>query len=185
MMTDAERFRLHVATTPSGCWLWTGSVGSTGYGQIGIGSRAAGTFKMASTHRFALEQALGRSLLPGMWALHTCDIRICVRNDEVGFYEVNGVRHPRRGHLWEGTTRDNTADRETKGRGAQVNGAVLHPETLSRGADRYNARFTEDDVRAIRRRVADGERPIDLAHEYGVWKTTIHKIVHRESWRHV
>jgi HNH endonuclease len=169
LSTDTERFWLKVDKTSRGCWLWTGSVNSHGYGQLGIGSRAQGTFKMQGAHRFALELKLGRPIAPGMCALHTCDNPACVRP----------------AHLWEGTTQDNTADREAKGRGAKINGAVLHPERLSRGSQRYNAAFTERDIRVIRRRVAAGERPIDLASEYGVCNTTIHKIVHRQSWQHV
>lgn len=127
LSTDSERFAMNVdrSTTPDGCWPWTGNIASTGYGQIGVGSRAQGTFAMLGTHRFALAEALGRPIAPGMWALHTCDNQVCVRNDDVGVYEVNGVIRPRRGHLWEGTTQDNTADRDAKGRGAKVNGAVL------------------------------------------------------------
>ena len=176
---EAERRFWDSVEKTEGCWVITGRYLSRGYGRFGRGTHGA--------HRFALEQALGRPLRPGMCALHVCDNRACVRNDEQGFYEVGGAMRLRRGHLFEGTPQENTADRRAKGRSAigDRNGAVVHPETLSRGEHRYNARFTDDDIRVIRRRAAAGERPIDLAVEFGVWNTTIFKIVHRETWRHV
>ena len=172
LTSDDERIDSGVdrTTTPDGCWLWTRSVGVHGYPQSSIGSRAEGTFHVVAVHRWMLERALGRPLRPGMNACHTCDIKRCVNP----------------AHLWEGTTQENTADRERKGRGAkgERNRGFAHPER-QRGTFRYNAAFTDDQVRDIRRRAAEGERQIDLAAEFGVWKTAIQKIVHRESWKHV
>jgi hypothetical protein len=177
LSTDAERFLSkvnrrgpkmpHMTTR---CWLWTGSLANNGYGQMSIGSRAQGTFHMVGTHRFALALHLGRPIRPGMFALHRCDNKPCVRDD----------------HLWEGTTQENTADREAKGRGAkgERNRGFAHPERL-RGIHRYNAAFTDDDVRAIRSRVTGGESQAAIAREYGVRSTAIFKLVHRESWKHV
>jgi len=149
--------------------------------------RSTGTFKMQTAHRFALAYALGRPIQPKMFACHTCDNPSCVRYESEGWYEVNGILRRSYGHLFEGTTQDNTADRHAKGRSCpgHLNGAHLHPETISRGTHRYNAQFTDDDIRAIRQRIANGARQTDLAKEYGVWKTTIFKIVHYESWQHV
>jgi hypothetical protein len=136
LSTDAERHSRHVdrLTTPDGCWLWTGAPQRNGYGMFSSGSRAEGTFKMGGAHPFALQQALGRPLLPGMQALHTCDVRACCRNEPPGFYEVNGIMRPCYGHLWEGTTQDNTTDRHAKGRSASGarNGVYLHPERYPR-----------------------------------------------------
>jgi hypothetical protein len=136
---------------------------------------------------FALEQALGRPLLPGMYALHTCDNPSCVRNDGEGTYEINGVLRLRRGHLWEGTNQDNTADRTAKGRSASGtrNGVYLYPESYPAGEDQWLAKLTKEQVLDIRRQAAEGVSRADLATRYGVGKTNIHKIVHRESWRHI
>jgi hypothetical protein len=50
--------------------------------------------------REVLENKLGRPLLPGMFACHTCDYPPCINPD----------------HLWEGTMQDNIADRDRKRR---------------------------------------------------------------------
>jgi diketogulonate reductase-like aldo/keto reductase len=49
----------------------------------------------------------------------------------------------------------------------------------------WRARFTEDEIRDIRRRAEAGERHIDIAADYRAGTSTIHHIIHRESWRHV
>jgi hypothetical protein len=78
----------------SGCFLWTGSVGSHGYGDFRWQGRSR------TVPRFVLEQAMGRELAPGEKALHKCDNRLCGRKE----------------HLFLGTARDNTHDMMAKGR---------------------------------------------------------------------
>jgi hypothetical protein len=60
---------------------------------------------MQRVNRVALEQKLGRPLLPGMQALHTCDNPPC-RNPE---------------HLYEGTQKQNIADVLARGHHFQAN----------------------------------------------------------------
>jgi hypothetical protein len=50
------------------------------------------------------------------------------------------------------------------------------------GEQVYNARFGEDDIRSIRRRIRNGERACDIAQEYGVHRGTIGNIKRRKSW---
>jgi len=142
---------------------------------------------MTGAHRFALEVALVRPLLPGMMALHTCDVGSCCRNEPPGFYEVNGVLRPCHGHLWEGTTQENTADRHAKGRDAagERNGCSTHPERYPRGEDQWLAKITEDQVRYIRRRAADGISGAALAAEYGMSRSQACRVIHRQTWKHV
>jgi hypothetical protein len=189
LSTDLERFLSFVDRDKSryGCWEWMKPLTARGYGQMSTGSRAAGTFRNRGAHVFALESALGRPLLDGMGACHICDNPACVRNDDHGWYEVNGAIRIRRGHLFEGTTQDNTADRHEKGRscGGDKNGAHLHPETIERGSQRYNAAFTEDEVRAVRARAGLGERLAVIAREFKVAPGTIGHIVYYRSWKHV
>lgn len=63
------------------------------------------------------------------------------------------------------------------------------PETRAkigrRGSANSQARLTEDDVRDIRARAANGERQIDIAAERGVSKAAINDIVRRKNWAHV
>ena len=78
------------------CWLWTGRLGTKGYGTI----RPGGTTNSRPAHVVSLEMALGRPLAPGMQANHHCDVRACVRPE----------------HLYEGTQKDNIHDMHRRGR---------------------------------------------------------------------
>lgn len=55
----------------------------------------------------------------------------------------------------------------------------------ARGEQSVNAKLTENDVRRIRERRANGERFVDLAREFGVSGETIQRICRRQSWKHV
>ena len=186
LSTDAERHRSKVdrsATDPGGCWLWTGGITHKGYGLFDVGSRRDGTRGSIHAHKFALAEALGRPLAPGMQALHICDVRACCRNDDEGFYEINGVLRLRRGHLFEGTAQDNMADRDAKGRhaSAERNGT----ECYRRGEHVVLSKLTEDLVREIRLRAAAGVSYSRLGVEYGVSKGTVSHVVARRTGRHV
>lgn len=76
----------------------------------------------------------------------------------------------------------------------------MHPERLTRGdahwtrttpekvtrGDRVNtAKLTEEQVREIRRRVAAGEKQVDVARAFGVRNTNVSALVRRETWKHV
>lgn len=143
-----------------GCWEWTASTFGGGYGQIWVCGRGLTTASVV-----ALEMALGRRLERGELACHTCDNPPCVRNDGV------------RSHLFPATTAGNALDMVQKGRGR-------HP--VFQGAAHPQARLTEDDVRAIRRRYAAGEASQSaLGREYGVPQTHISRIVLRTGWASV
>lgn len=174
LSSDLDRFisKVDRTTTPDGCWLWAGSITTYGYGQMTTGSWPLGTRRSTVAHRFALERALGRPLTPGMCALHTCDVRHCVRTDPPGVYVLNGIERPCFGHLFEGSTQENTADRHAKGRSAV-------------GSRMSNAVFTEAQVVEIRLRQAAGERQADLAREFDVDPSAIGLLVRRKTWRHV
>lgn len=73
------------------CWLWTGSVANTGYGQITSG----GTTLLV--HRVAYEQLVG-PIPEGMNVLHRCDTARCWNP----------------AHLFLGTHADNVADKVSK-----------------------------------------------------------------------
>ena len=150
-LPPAERFRSYVDRSGD-CWLWSGSRSRRGYGWFSVHS------KTVTAHRFALEQAMGAPIPDGFFALHTCDNPACVRNDDTGIYEVNGKTFPRWGHLWLGTSADNSADMVAKARQAlgERNGHYTHPERTARG-DRNGQRTHPE-------RTAHGERHYSRTH---------------------
>lgn len=77
------------------CWPWMGTR-NNGYGLVSHDS------ERFSTHRLALEGALGRHLRPGEWACHHCDNPPCVNP----------------AHLYVGSAADNARDRVERERQA-------------------------------------------------------------------
>lgn len=94
--TLAERFWSKVDVDPDGCWLWNASLSDKGYGKIGLGGRGRGH---VPAHRVSWELANG-PIPDGLWVLHRCDVRRCVRPD----------------HLFLGTVTDNQLDMARKER---------------------------------------------------------------------
>lgn len=90
----ADRFWCKVRKS-DGCWEWTGSIGSHGYGQI----MDRGT--PLTVHRVSYLLAHGEdSIADGLYVMHRCDNKKCVNPD----------------HLSLGTHADNMADMTSKGR---------------------------------------------------------------------
>lgn len=106
-------------------------------------------------HRWLYEQLFG-PIPKGMQLNHTCDIRSCVNLT----------------HLVLGTAADNTADAVSKRR-------------MAHGERAHKSSLTENDIRAIRARVAAGERKSHIAREFGVTPTAIGYIVSGKNWRYV
>lgn len=81
------------------CWLWTGALTSTGYGDFHVGKGSAHVF----AHRFSYEMYNG-PVGDGLVVMHTCDIPRCVRPE----------------HLRVGTVADNQRDMAVKGRSGML-----------------------------------------------------------------
>ncbi len=153
----ADRFWPKVDKTGE-CWVWTGAMTTSGYGQLTI-RKGGGFGRAVATH-------VAWFLEHGEWprdafVLHRCDNPPCVRPD----------------HLFLGGPLDNVRDMIAKGR--QNYGARVRGEAVP------TARLNEGTVAEIRRRYAVGERQAELAAEYGVRQTNISAIVNRRTWKHV
>lgn len=163
-----ERLWAHVDRPIDGCWLSTHQARGNGYAAIhrgGLGS------PKEYVHRLAWEEASGQPVPDGFEVCHTCDTRLCIRNDQPGVYELDGKTFPRFGHLYLGKHANNTADARAKGR-------------LAAG-DRHGRRvLTAAQVEEVRRRRAKGESIKALAEELGVHKTTLYYAVSGHTWSH-
>jgi hypothetical protein len=111
------------------------------------------------THRVSWELAHG-AIPPGVCVLHHCDARTCVNPD----------------HLFLGTPADNIRDMDAKGR-----------RRSPRGSGHWASKFTEEQVREIRRTYVPRRNggTYELARRYGVTREAIRDIVKGKIWRHV
>lgn len=160
-----DKFWDRVYKTDS-CWLWTGGNGSHGYGDLGKKSHPE-----RLTHRLSWYLAHGE-IPDGMLICHTCDVRLCVNP----------------AHLYLGTPQTNQDD--CKQRYRQNN-----PAKVRRGSQHGHHVLVESEVDEVRdiytsnlslgRYNPDRIKLADLANRYGVSKSTIFKIVRRETWRHI
>lgn len=113
--------------------------------------------KTTLVHRAAYEAYVG-NIPDAMCVLHKCDVRSCFRPD----------------HLFLGTNKNNSEDRELKGRGNQPFGVRQGCSIL-----------TDEAVLEIRRRCTAGEKRKSLAKEFDVALTTIRAAVVGITWRHL
>lgn len=142
------------------CWVWTGHTRAPKNSPQHAYGRIRMDGRMIDAHRWILGQTLGKPLKRGEEACHHCDNPRCVRP----------------GHLFVGTHRENMDDRDAKGRGEG---------SIHRGSANGVAKFTEEQVREIRDLHARGIGTYRLAKMYGVYLTTIQRMVRRETWKHV
>lgn len=112
-------------------------------------------YRNRRAHIVSYEWALG--VIPtGQQIQHLCNVRLCVRPT----------------HLSPGTPTENMQYASTFGR-------------MPHGERHHKAKITADDVREIRWMAAQGVPQTQLALSYGVGTSTVHSIIHRQTWRHV
>lgn len=93
-MSPLERFESkYIPVTESGCWIWTASTYTNGYGSFFMKG------KLTGAHRAAWR--IFKGLIPeNMRVCHTCDVPCCVNPS----------------HLFLGTAKDNSQDMLNKDR---------------------------------------------------------------------
>ena len=111
------------------CWEWTGALSKGGYGNVTIKQKTMGTHTVS----YAMHHP---SLGSGEQVNHKCNFRGCV--------------HPK--HLYAGTKKQNSADREDW-------------NTVPRGLNHKNTKLTDEQVSSI---FEDSRTPTQLATIYGV-----------------
>lgn len=152
--TFRERFWSKVDRRgPGECWLWLAYRKPNGYGQFTV---VKGTFMTAS--RVAMALTIGRPLLQGELACHTCDNPPCVNPS----------------HLFPGSGSVNAFDSVEKGRANRAKG-IAHP----------SAKLTEEQVREIRTHSDRFGLAEELGRSYGVAGNTIRSIRNGSNWGHV
>lgn len=150
-----DRFWSKVTKT-DGCWEWTGSRHTQGYGQFRFGG------KSSKAHRVSWFLATGEMPPASVKVCHRCDNPPCVRPD----------------HLFLGSQRENMADCSAKGRmgdhigraAGERNGmAVLSPVV----------------VMAARLMRQGGTRPSVIADRLGISRNNVSKITLGRTWKHL
>lgn len=115
-----------------------------------------GRFGSTLAHRYVYELTHGREAAEGVVIRHTCDNPPCVNP----------------AHLIAGTYKDNTDDMMRRGRGPI-------------GARQGCSKLTEENVREIRARAAEGEGHQEIADRFGVTRSNVSAVVRRDRWSHV
>lgn len=206
-----ERFWSKVDRSDAGgCWWWTGAGSRTGrYGVFSVSGRMWGAHRASWTLTFGPiptglsvchrcdhplcvrpdhlflgttaenahdAQAKGRLASGERHSSRTHPERLA-RGDR------NGARkHPEL--LARGERHGSRTRPDRLARGAR-NGSVKHPELLRRGESHGRSLLSEADVVRIRSFADSGASASVLAREYGVARTTVRKVIGRETWRHV
>lgn len=141
---------------PDRCWPWTGARDQDGYGIFWDGTyRDNGAGHYVRVTRWTYEQFVG-PIPRGRQLLHSCDNPPCVNV----------------AHLSPGTSADNHAEREARGRGVRKHGSA-----------HVGAKLTEAQVLAIRG--ASALTNLQLADQYGVSNQLISMIRTRKVWTHI
>lgn len=110
---------------------------------------------MLKAHRVSYELHVG-PIPEGAWLLHSCDRPICVNPN----------------HLRSGNARDNTND-------------ALSRDRIRKGEQHGQAKLTEQDVREMRRKRAQGMTYLSIANQYGVGRATARNAILGVTWKHI
>ena len=184
------------------CWFWRGATAVDGYGLFYLGSFQGRPYRMS------YEWKTGAPFPKGLIPDHLCRQPGCVNPDHIEpvSHRENILRgntvpaynsqkteclngHPfddKNTYRWKNSQGKNSrACREcVRTRNRTLRAARRKPR--KQGSQRADARLTERQVRAMRSAHRERDVPMSvLARRYKVSIGNIHKIIHRETWRHV
>jgi hypothetical protein len=159
-----ERFFKQVEKTDY-CWIWKACIDIDGYGRF---SDKAHNIRTA--HRYSYFFHHG-DIPHGMLVCHKCDNPICVNPD----------------HLFIGSSKDNSNDMKAKNRAAkgQRHGSCTKPEKINRGNTHGMSKLIESDIPKIRNLIENKKTLREVANEFNVSRSSIHRIVKQLTWKHV
>lgn len=166
---EIAEFKARTLPAQNGCIEWSGNRDTTGYGRFCFKRR------IELAHRAAWRLFKG-PVEAGQCVLHKCDNPPCVNPD----------------HLFLGDRGDNARDMSNKGRqwiqrnpSRRADTLNCPPELRPRGESHGNAKLSEADVLAIRRRAFMGESNKALAIDFNCTATLISQVVRGQIWKHV
>lgn len=161
-MVIERRFWAKAERQSNGCWFYAGGRDKDGYGIFDMNG------KSCRAHRVAL--ILRRKVIPPKGVvMHECDNPPCIRPT----------------HLRIATQRENDQDAISKGRRRPTESGIGNFNRQRRGEKHHKAALSNRDVLAIRSSSVLGKSARSLAKKYGVNKSTISRVVNRETWTHL
>ena len=146
----------------TGCWLWTGTLLPSGYGQFRFDKQSA------RAHRASYELLVGE-IPDGLCMCHKCDVRRCCNPE----------------HLFIGTRDDNMKDAASKGRlpSSTNHWTRLYPERMSLSQLTSGAKLSTDQVQQIKGLVCKRGDACLVAAQFGVSEAAVSRIVRGHAWK--
>jgi len=162
MKSDYEQWKLFElikkgSFSKKGCFEWNGCCDKDGYGYTTFSP--FGKKIQYKVHRLIYVLLIGE-IPANMFICHSCDNPKC--------FNIN--------HLFLGTPKDNSSDRDRKKHGSLQN---------QKGQQNHSAILNEKIIFAIRKMYQQGIRICAISRELEIRQETISKIVHRKRWTHI
>ena len=140
-----QRFEAKLAMVPiAGCWIWTGSVDTYGYGHI----KTSGM--VSRTHRFSYQHFIG-SIPANKLVCHKCDVPACCNPH----------------HLFLGSKQDNSNDCVRKGRSSR---GIKRKDAKLSEANVLEIRAMQGTNRALAEKYGVSEFTISCVRRRQTWK---------------